>query len=83
MKKPWSDWTTCEECGKRLYRDRAIAKRVAREALKRAGGKKMREYECPAGRPGYHLGHLPGDVRRGIRSADQHYQRGFGRPETA
>ena len=60
--------------GKRTHPDRASAKRHAAN-VRRSNGEHLRPYRCPSCDL-WHVGHLPDDVVRGIRSADEHYQRG-------
>lgn len=54
----------CGPCGKRSYRDRADARRAA----KQIPGTHMTAYRCPAADWGWHLGHLPRNVRLGLGS---------------
>lgn len=61
-------FTYCEDCEKRGYFSRKIA-RAAREVW-HLGDKGVRPYECPAKRGLWHLGHMPSTVRRrGVISA--------------
>jgi hypothetical protein len=59
--------------GKRAHSTRRGAKRHAL-LLRQLYGDHLRPYECPTCGL-WHVGHLPDDVVRGLRSADQHYQR--------
>lgn len=57
--------------GKWGWVERAGAKTLSR-ALRKSGGKGVREYVCPeCGR--WHVGHLPFEARRGHRSAREVY----------
>jgi hypothetical protein len=60
--------STCS-CGKLLYDTRKEARKARRVVHP---GKTMREYQCGAG---WHLGHLPADVRHGKVTADHCYPR--------
>lgn len=63
------------ECpsGKRVYLDRATAKRAAGRAA-RDGRGRMRPYTC-GDCAGIHIGHLPAAVVRGEVTADEWYGR--------
>ena len=54
--------TTCRTCGKRTFRNR----RDARAMAKQIPGAHMTAYRCPVDAGGWHLGHLPRDVVRGV-----------------
>jgi hypothetical protein len=47
-------------------------RKAARAACRRAPGEQLREYRCDV-LPGFHIGHLPKDVRHGHRTAAQVY----------
>lgn len=55
----------CPETGKRGWVSRADAKKVARNVHP---GEHMSAYKCRCGY--WHLGHLPGQVRKGIATRD-------------
>lgn len=62
----------CEQCQKILYATR----RAAKSALRRLHpGEHMSPYACPAGLPGYHVGHLPRVVRKGNTDRRDYYGR--------
>lgn len=52
--------TSCEPCGKKLYRDRAAAKHAIRVLYPHERGLGMNAYPCPNENHGYHIGHRPG-----------------------
>jgi hypothetical protein len=61
-------FTYCDDCDKRGYFTRKVARQAARS--RHHGDKGLRPYECPAGTGLWHLGHMPSAVRnRGILSA--------------
>jgi hypothetical protein len=61
-------WTTCEQCGKRTFVSRKQAKAYARVAF--PGDRGLNAYECPLGGTGYHIGHMPEPVKKGIEGRD-------------
>ena len=65
-----TEFAECRTCEKRLYRSGRDARRTA----KRIPGTHMSAYPCPNG-TGWHLGHLPADVRRGALSKDEYLRR--------
>lgn len=65
-----ADWVTCEPCGKRSYRTRALAKREARR-LKSIGSGNLTPCPCPVDPDaGWHVGHLPAKVKNGARTRE-------------
>lgn len=66
----------CDPCGKLAYCTRADARARIREM----GEKGLRAYRCPAVPALFHLGHLPGEVRRGAATAAEVYARRDGGP---
>lgn len=71
------DFIHCPDCGKRRYIKRAGAKAVIKSL---PDNRAMREYRCPVGE-GWHIGHLPSAVRRGLRSDVEEYNRRAARDE--
>ena len=61
---------SCGPCGKRAYPSR----REARARAKQIPGTHMNAYRCPHG-AGWHLGHLPDDVRHGDLPKDEYLLR--------
>lgn len=58
-------WSTCPGCGKRSYESKGDA-RAAAKYLRSKGGKGLNVYACVApGGSGWHVGHLPADIRAG------------------
>lgn len=60
---------TCSS-GKRAY----ITRKAAKAAAQKIPGH-LRPYQCPECGPLWHNGHIPNAVIRGLRSADEHYDR--------
>lgn len=60
----------CRPCGKRIY----PSGRSARATAKTIPGTHMSAYRCPHG-TGWHLGHLPDDVRHGQLGRDEYLAR--------
>jgi hypothetical protein len=67
----------CVGCGKYRFMSRAAAKK-ARRRMGNPGG--MNAYECPTDTGWWHLGHLPGAVRRGDVGRDDLTPPGRPRP---
>ena len=65
MPGPSIPWVTCTQCGKRTYHSKADARLVKRRLPGHVAA-----YRCPTG-PGWHLGHLPTVVLRGVVGRDQ------------
>lgn len=66
----------CPEHGKLLYPSRKGAKRAIRTHRRDRAG--MREYECADRggiRQGWHIGHMPHAIRKGLVTARQVYGR--------
>ena len=63
-------WVTCPDCNKRAYHSKSGARIVKR----RLPGH-ISVYRCPTG-AGWHLGHLPVMVLRGLAGRDQLNRRG-------
>lgn len=58
-------WVTCRDCTKRTYHSKSDARLVRRRIPGR-----LTVYRCPVG-AGWHLGHLPAMVVRGLAGRDQ------------
>lgn len=59
----------CEPCDKFIYLSRKTAKVAARKTPSTQGGG-VRPYPCPVSAGHWHVGHVPGAVRRGDITRD-------------